>query len=237
MLHTGWTDLATRLRSAGSLLEIAGALIVALEPWGFVGVAVLAHAADGTPRVWAGNTQVTRGQARAYLERDHRDDHAFAVVRARHVPALAPPSTWVVPLLGCGEVIGTMRLTAPDVHLCVDELTRLGSMVSVRVAQLGLEAPLALTASNQLTPRQHEVACLVARGCTNAEIGTMLAISSDAVKKHVSRALDTLGVSNRTELAAVAGRWSALPACVLPTVLIDLGREPSTTDERRWSQR
>jgi DNA-binding NarL/FixJ family response regulator len=143
----------------------------------------------------------------------------------------------VVPLLGCGDVIGTLRLHAPNIHLCIDELARLGSMVSVRVAQLGLEAPLALAVSNHLTQRQHEVACLVARGCTNAEIGGMLAISSDAVKKHVSRTLDTLGLSNRTELAAIAGRWSAEPASALPPVLIDLGREPSTTDERRWSLR
>ena len=57
-----------------------------------------------------------------------------------------------------------------------------------------------------ITARQHEIALLVARGCTNPEIGTMLGISVNAVKKHVSRLLDVLDASNRTELAAMVAR-------------------------------
>jgi DNA-binding NarL/FixJ family response regulator len=60
-----------------------------------------------------------------------------------------------------------------------------------------------------LTPRQYEIAILVTRGCTNREIGTMLGISVNAVKKHVSRMLVALDASNRTELAAIAGGWPA----------------------------
>jgi len=37
----------------------------------------------------------------------------------------------------------------------------------------------------------------------------MLGISSNAVKKHVSRVLILVEVSNRTELAGVAGAWPA----------------------------
>jgi DNA-binding NarL/FixJ family response regulator len=67
------------------------------------------------------------------------------------------------------------------------------------VADQGLVVPL--------TSRQHEVALLVSRGCTNREIADMLAISTNAVKKHVSRVLDAIGASNRTELAARAAHW------------------------------
>ena len=63
-----------------------------------------------------------------------------------------------------------------------------------------------------LTLRQYEVTILVTRGCTNREIGSMLGISSHAVKKHVSRLLEVLHVSNRTELAAIAASWPASPA-------------------------
>ena len=58
--------------------------------------------------------------------------------------------------------------------------------------------------------RQREVVELVAHGCTNAEIGKMLDISANAVKKHVSRVLALLEVTNRTELAALVGRSGTL---------------------------
>jgi DNA-binding NarL/FixJ family response regulator len=60
-----------------------------------------------------------------------------------------------------------------------------------------------------ITSRQHEIAQLVARGSTNPEIGVMLGISVNAVKKHVSRLLDALHASNRTELAAMVARADA----------------------------
>ena len=62
-----------------------------------------------------------------------------------------------------------------------------------------------------LTRRQREVIELVVCGCTNAEIADMLAISANAVKKHVSRVLAILHVSNRTELAAFVSRRNPLP--------------------------
>jgi DNA-binding NarL/FixJ family response regulator len=55
----------------------------------------------------------------------------------------------------------------------------------------------------ELTPRQREVADLVARGLTNKEICSALGIAEGTVKAHVAALLETLGVSNRTEAAAV----------------------------------
>jgi DNA-binding CsgD family transcriptional regulator len=61
--------------------------------------------------------------------------------------------------------------------------------------------------SSVLSARQREIAWLVSRGCTNAEIAGMLGCSSHAIKKQVSRVLALLDVSNRTELAAVVAGW------------------------------
>jgi DNA-binding NarL/FixJ family response regulator len=66
-----------------------------------------------------------------------------------------------------------------------------------------------LSSLDVMTARQYEVAILVSRGCTNGEIGSMLGISLNAVKKHVSRLLVLLDMSNRTELAATVGSWPA----------------------------
>lgn len=62
----------------------------------------------------------------------------------------------------------------------------------------------------ELTPRQREVAALLARGKTNPEIAAALGISLDGAKFHVSEILSRLGVDTREE-AAAAWRSSQSP--------------------------
>ena len=56
--------------------------------------------------------------------------------------------------------------------------------------------------SVELTPREIQIAKLVARGLTNAEIGAELWISQSAVKQALKRMFRKLEVSARTELVA-----------------------------------
>lgn len=59
----------------------------------------------------------------------------------------------------------------------------------------------ARTPTPELTDRQREVAALVAKGKTNAEIGATLDISLDGAKYHVSELMAKLGVDSREEIA------------------------------------
>jgi DNA-binding CsgD family transcriptional regulator len=60
--------------------------------------------------------------------------------------------------------------------------------------------------STSLTQREHEVLGLIAQGRTNRQIARQLYISEKTVSVHVSNILAKLGLSSRTEAAALARR-------------------------------
>jgi DNA-binding NarL/FixJ family response regulator len=57
-----------------------------------------------------------------------------------------------------------------------------------------------------LSPREREVAELVAEGRTNREIAAKLVLSERTVESHLSRAFGKLGVSSRAAVAQVLTR-------------------------------
>jgi DNA-binding NarL/FixJ family response regulator len=56
----------------------------------------------------------------------------------------------------------------------------------------------------ELTPRQHEILDLVARGLTNRQIAVALSIAEPTVSIHVGSLLQRLGASSRTEACYIA---------------------------------
>jgi DNA-binding NarL/FixJ family response regulator len=56
----------------------------------------------------------------------------------------------------------------------------------------------------QLSPREHEIVRLIARGRTNKEIAKRLSISVRTVERHRSSIMNKLGLQNRAELIAYA---------------------------------
>ncbi len=53
---------------------------------------------------------------------------------------------------------------------------------------------------DDLSPREREVADLVAQGLTNAEIAQRLVLAPDSVKKNVTRILTKLDLRDRVQL-------------------------------------
>jgi DNA-binding NarL/FixJ family response regulator len=60
-----------------------------------------------------------------------------------------------------------------------------------------------------LTPREYEVAALVARGCTDRDIARVLGIGFGTVRTHLTNAMNKCGSANRAELAAAIARQTA----------------------------
>jgi DNA-binding NarL/FixJ family response regulator len=73
------------------------------------------------------------------------------------------------------------------------------------------EDPWRAGPGTSLTPRESEVAALVARGLTNRDIAGQLYISVRTVEVHVDRILSKLGFRTRTQLAAWAHEEGLAP--------------------------
>jgi non-specific serine/threonine protein kinase len=62
-----------------------------------------------------------------------------------------------------------------------------------------------------LTPREREVAVLVAQGASNREVAARLFISERTAQTHVQHILDKLGFTSRTQIAAWTVQHGLLP--------------------------
>jgi DNA-binding CsgD family transcriptional regulator len=84
---------------------------------------------------------------------------------------------------------------AGDTHELVATIRR---FLGLRVARRG---------ARELTPRQEEVAALIAEGRTNREIATRLGIDERSAEGHAERIRTRLGFTSRAQIAAwVAAR-------------------------------
>ncbi len=222
-MHELLRGLTARLREADTFGAVAAAAVETLagQP-GVRAVAVEGHDRDG-PHVWFATAGFS--PPAGYLEAGRRGDPLLAHLRPVVEPWSDGPATcWLCSIVGCGEVVGVIRLLVDAGATVAPVLAQVCTVVSIRVAQLGGTGD-DINGAAALTARQYEVTVLVARGSTNAEIARLLSISPDAVKKHVSRALLALEVSNRTELAAIAGRWRCVTPAV-PTPALHIERRP-----------
>lgn len=111
----------------------------------------------------------------------------------------------VAPILGQGQLIGGIYfLRGPDQPAFQDQdliyLSSLCQHLSVRFATLRF--PQRLSSVKGLTPREIDIAELVAQGFSNREIALKLHISRDAVKQALKRMFRKLNVSARAAMIA-----------------------------------
>jgi DNA-binding NarL/FixJ family response regulator len=135
---------------------------------------------------------------------------ALAEIRRRELPV----RVLVLTAFGDGESIqSALELQAEGYALKTESPVQTieairqvaqGRLVFPRSAQRWLATqhrPQAET-ENALSPRELEIIAYVARGNTNLEIASALAVSENTVRFHLKNIYDKLQVANRTEAAA-----------------------------------
>jgi DNA-binding CsgD family transcriptional regulator len=141
----------------------------------------------------------------------------------RHAPVheevIMPPNVWqticpradhghvmIGPIISNGELVGGIAVTRhrDNPAFNTDDLADLSALcihISTRLAVIRKQVVLALNC-DRLTPRETQIAKLVAQGLTSAEIGSTLWITENSVKKALKRMFRKLEVSSRAEMIA-----------------------------------
>jgi DNA-binding CsgD family transcriptional regulator len=112
-------------------------------------------------------------------------------------------------IVGNGQLIGTVNFARVGDNIPAfdwKDLASLGaacSHFSTKLAELRRQSdPIPDSIVQRLTPREIQIATLVAKGLTNTEIGIELWITQNSVKQALKRMFRKLEVSARTEMVA-----------------------------------
>jgi DNA-binding CsgD family transcriptional regulator len=123
-------------------------------------------------------------------------------------PRLDRAHVMVGPIVDDGDLIGGLALTR-DRHSQafsdrnIVDLSAICLHISTRLAKIQSRPKSNSSSLELITPRERQIAELVARGLTNAEIGKTLWITENSVKQALKRMFRKLGVSSRTEAIAL----------------------------------
>ena len=99
------------------------------------------------------------------------------------------------------QLVAGIRLVAAGEALLAPSVTR---RLIEEFSKGPRARPVKPAVLDELTPREHEVFTLIARGMSNNEIATALVVSETTVKTHVARVLMKLGVRDRVQAVVLA---------------------------------
>ena len=157
---------------------------------------------------------VERNPVARYLAECHTPVHEGLVTTPKAWKVICPrPDHWHVmagPIVNCGQLVGAVGCTREKSMPAFDnqDLADLSAVclhlstwtTTVRAQQSAMPSQQLSPSTKRLTPRELEIANLVALGRTNAEIGKELWITENSVKQALKRMFRKLGVSSRTKM-------------------------------------
>jgi predicted ATPase/DNA-binding CsgD family transcriptional regulator len=134
--------------------------------------------------------------------RPERALRLFAAASAARTAAGRTADRWWARLLDESAGAARDQLTAAQAAAATTDGARLTLDEAVRYALLDQWPPGGRPKDPLLTPREHQVAQLVADGLTNPQIAARLGVSPRTVVNHLEHIRTKLGVHTRTQIAA-----------------------------------
>ena len=130
---------------------------------------------------------------------------SFGEEEAVMASIMAGSSGYLLKNVGRGELIRSIRAVAGGHNLLDPAVTK-----NVVERLIHLQAKEEEQAVEVLSDREREVLALIAQGQTNREIAGKLVISENTARNHVSRLLQKLDLTRRSEAAAFAAQHGLL---------------------------
>ncbi len=202
-----WRVVSERLIEAHDCVAVAVAVCeVSREQFLIDECEVTLNTQDGRRGICVDNfCDVSDEDRLARLSEMRETDPSVRLVRDHHAPIIHADAerTLLLPLLQMNGLVGTIRYRqelGPDQ---LRDLKTLATYASMRVTQLGTAPRDVIDRLRLLTPRQREVARCVARGLSNFDVGLVLGMTENTVKKHLKEIFLVFEAGNRTELAAL----------------------------------
>jgi len=187
----------------------------------------IALAMNGVPApIESRERQARRAYGRALLAERTGDLDSAVALAGQSVEMLADsqwPFVWTIVCLRRAELLLQRRHAQDEAAARADLasiivfwrragatwfLARLEAWARAHDLSIPAGARRAASVKTALTPREHEVAGLIAEGLTNRQIATRLVISERTAESHVERIMEKLAVRNRAEIAARVGAAS-----------------------------
>lgn len=226
MIETPLQPLFRAIAQAQNETELRGPIMAALGEyfaatrWGLQFLDQLPTVDENTPGVLKLALSLDYNPVLRYLIHRHA---------AVHDEVVLPPGIWrtlcpradhghvmVGPIINHGHLVGGIAFTRHrnDVAFNGDNLADLSALclhLSTRLVELrsnpvpfGLnrDSSTVIPGKSRLTPRELQIAELVAQGLTNAQIGAALWITEHSVKQALKRMFRKLEISSRAELVA-----------------------------------
>jgi DNA-binding CsgD family transcriptional regulator len=151
-----------------------------------------------------------------YLVEHHAPVHEQAILPAGKWKTICPRfdhgHVMLGPIVDDGSLIGGLAITRdrnsnPFNNQNLTDLSALCLHISTRLAKMqSQQIEFNSSSLNLITPRELQIAELIAQGLTNAEIGKNLWITENSVKQALKRMFRKLQVSSRAEMIAKLSR-------------------------------
>jgi len=191
----------------------------AAKRWGLMCLDPFPAIDENTPDLVKRALSLDRNPVLRYLVQHHAPVHDEVVLPAGVWQVICPRAdhghVMAGPIVSHSGLVGGVALTrhrhdpafnAGDLAdlsaLCLHLSTRLATLRSTRVAVGQNCDGQRRVGSHRLTPREVQIAELVAQGLTNQKIGAALWITENSVKQALKRMFRKLGVSSRAEMVA-----------------------------------